>query len=186
MISYIKGRVIARGPDYIITEAGGIGYKVFVSDRFFPQLHIGKETEIFCHLHIRQDETLELYGVDSAEKLELFELLKGISGIGPKAALALSSLGGREQLENAVQKGDEKFFAGVKGIGQKRMQKIMLELTGSFKRFKSAKPDEDDAVDALIALGFSRQRAKEALAKIPQGLDSLKEKVKEALKIAKR
>jgi holliday junction DNA helicase RuvA len=187
MISYIKGKVIARGPDYIITDTGGVGYKIFLAANLLNSFPAGKEAELYCHLHIRQDETLELFGVESLEMLELFETLEGISGIGPKAALRLSSLGTKEQLREAIEKGDASFFAGVHGIGQKKIQKVILELTGKLKTLKQETGKEnDDAVDALIALGFSRQKAKEALSKIPQGLDSLQEKVKEALKVAKR
>ena len=182
MISYIKGKVIAKGSDYIITEAGGIGYKVFVPSDFLSRVLTGKETEVYCHLYIRQDETLELYGVESAEKLELFELLKGISGIGPKAALAISSLGTRARLERAVQEGEDAFFSKVKGIGQKRLQKIMLELTGSFRRAVSPKQEEDEAVEALSSLGFTKQKAREALTKIEAGIESMEERVKAALK----
>ncbi|MBI2123667.1 MAG: Holliday junction branch migration protein RuvA [Candidatus Wildermuthbacteria bacterium] len=187
MISYIKGTVIARGSDYIITDAGGIGYKVFLAQNRMGFFSVGKEVEIWCHLHIRQDETLELYGLESLEMLELFETLKGISGIGPKAALRLSSLGTKEQLQEAIEKGDASFFAGVHGIGQKKIQKVILELTGKLKTLKQENgKEDDDAVDALVALGFSRQKAKEALSKIPQDVSSLQERVKEALKIAKR
>lgn len=188
MISYIKGTVIVRGPDYIITDTGGIGYKVFLAANRINSFPVGKEAELYCHLHMRQDETLELYGVESLEMLELFETLEGISGIGPKAALRLSSLGTREQMQDAIEKGDASFFAGVHGIGQKKIQKVILELTGKLKALhKNNEEEEDaDAVDALIALGFSRQKAKDALSKIPQGLGSLKEKVKEALRVAKR
>ena len=187
MISYIKGRVIARGPDYIITDTGGVGYRIFLAASLLSSFSVGKEAELWCHLHIRQDETLELYGVESLEMLELFETLKGISGIGPKAALRLSSLGTREQMREAIEKGDASFFAGVHGIGQKKIQKVILELTGKLKTLKQGNgKEDDDAVDALVALGFSKQKAKEALSKIPQGLDSLKDKVKEALKLARR
>ena len=188
MISYIKGTVIARGPDYIITETGGIGYKVFLAANRISTFSIGKEAEVYCHLHIRQDETLELYGVESLEMLELFETLRGISGIGPKAALKLSSLGSREQMRDAIEKGNSSFFAGVHGVGQKKIQKVILELTGKLKTLhKDGEEQEDtDAIDALVALGFSRQKAREALSKIPQDVSSLKEKVKEALKIVRR
>lgn len=188
MISYIKGTVIARGSDYIITNTGGIGYKVFLAANRVDSFAIGKEVEVYCHLHIRQDETLELYGLESLEMLELFETLKGISGIGPKAALRLSSLGSREQMRDAIEKGDSSFFAGVHGIGQKKIQKVILELTGKLKTLhqNNENQEDTDAIDALVALGFSRQKAKDALLKIPVGLDSLQEKVKEALKIAKR
>lgn len=188
MISYIKGNIIAKGLDYIITEAGGIGYKVFLAANRINSFPVGKEAELYCHLHIRKDETLELYGVESPEMLELFETLKGISGIGPKAALRLSSLGTKEQLRNAIEKGDASFFAGVHGIGQKKIQKVILELTGKLKTLRQdgGEQEDTDAIDALIALGFSRQKAKEALSQIPKGVVSLKEKVKEALRVVKR
>src|SRR3989338_6802019 len=187
MISYIKGRVIARGPDYIITDTGGVGYRIFLAASILNSFAVGKEAEVWCHLHIRQDETLELYGLESPEMLELFETLKGISGIGPKAALRLSSLGTKDQMCQAIEKGDAAFFSGVHGIGQKKIQKVILELTGKLKTLKQGNgKEDDDAVDALVALGFSRQKAKEALSKIPQDLGSLQEKVKEALKVAKR
>jgi holliday junction DNA helicase RuvA len=187
MISYIKGTVIARGPDYIITDTGGVGYKIFLAVNLLNSFPVGKEAELWCHLHIRQDETLELYGLESPEMLELFETLKGISGIGPKAALRLSSLGTKEQLQGAIEKGDASFFAGVHGIGQKKIQKVILELTGKLKTLKQEiGKEDDDAVDALIALGFSRQKAKEVLSKIPQDASSLQERVKEALKLLRR
>ena len=184
MISYIKGMVITRGPDYIITDTGGIGYKVFLAANLINTFSVGKEAELYCHLHIRQDETLELYGVESPEMLELFETLKGISGIGPKAALRLSSLGTREQMRDAIEKGNASFFAGVHGIGQKKIQKVILELTGKLKTLRQGDEEEDvDAIDALVALGFSRQNAKEALSKIPQNIETSEEKIKQALKL---
>lgn len=177
--------VISRGSDYIITETGGIGYKVFLAANRINSFPIGKEAELYCHLHIRQDETLELYGVESPEMLELFETLKGISGIGPKAALRLSSLGTREQMRDAIEKGDASFFAGVHGIGQKKIQKVILELTGKLKTLKQEdeKIEDADAIDALIALGFSRQKAKDVLSRISPDITNSNLRIKEALKL---
>lgn len=188
MISYIKGTVIARGPDYIITETGGIGYKVFLAANLLNTFPIGKETELYCHLHMRQDETLELYGVESLEMLDLFETLKGISGIGPKAALKLSSLGSREQMREAIEKGNASFFAGVHGIGQKKIQKVILELTGKLKTLRQSDEGEEDTdtLDALVALGFSRQKAKEALSRVPKEIENSQQRLKEALKLVRR
>lgn len=183
MISYIKGHVLSKGVDYIITLAGGIGYKVHVAEKFLSSVIKGAEAEVYCRLCIRQDDTLELYGVDSQEKLDLFELLIGISGIGPKAALLLSSLGTKAQLEQAVKTQDAKFFAGVKGIGPKRLQKIMLELTGSFNRFARPVSEQDDAEDALVAMGFSRQTAKDALSRVDSSVQDIQARVKAALKL---
>ena len=188
MISYIKGKVIALGSDYIITETQGVGYKVYVAENRLSSYLVGNEAEIYCHLHIKREETLELYGVDTPQALEVFETLNNISGIGPKAALNIASLGTMEQLRKAVEKGDVGYFAKVHGIGQKRIQKIILELTGKLRILNVKKPTSEDneATDALIALGFSRQKAKEALSQVSQDISSLEGKIKEALKVVKR
>lgn len=187
MISYIKGTVIARGPDYIITETGGIGYKVFLAANRINAFSVGKEAEVWCHLHIRQDETLELYGLESPETLELFETLKGISGIGPKAALKLSSLGTKEQMRKAIEQGNASFFAGVHGVGQKKIQKVILELTGKLKTLRKdgGEQEDTDVIDALVALGFSKSQAKVALSKLPEGIPSVQERVKRAMRVIK-
>src|SRR3989338_1932610 len=106
MISYLKGTIIAKGSDYIISEAGGEGYKIFGGERRIASFIQGQTSELYCYLYLRKDETLELYGVDSQESLELFETLKGVSGIGPKASLAICSLGTRAKLQEAISKGD--------------------------------------------------------------------------------
>lgn len=187
MISYIKGKVIARGSEYVITDTGGVGYKVFIAKNRINSFPLGKEVELYCYLHLRKDETLELYGVDSPETLELFATLKSISGVGPKASLAISSLGTREQLRDAIEKGDTSFFAGVYGIGKKKIQKVILELTGKLKTLKQGNEEEDDdAVDALLALGFSRQKAKEVLSRIPPEITNTEQRIKEALKFLGR
>ncbi|MCH7828795.1 Holliday junction branch migration protein RuvA [Patescibacteria group bacterium] len=185
MISYLKGKVIAQGPDYIITETGGVGYKVYIAESRLSSYPVGKETELYCHLHMKREETLELYGVESPQALEVFETLNNISGIGPKAALNIASLGTMEQLRGAVEKGDASYFAKVHGIGQKRIQKIILELTGKLKSLdqqKNGRPEEKEAVDALVALGFSRKKAKEALSEISSEISPVEERVKQALR----
>ena len=104
----------------------------------------------------------------------------------PKAALALSSLGTREELQKAIEQRDATFFAGVKGIGTKKIQKVMVELTGKFDKI----PQEDDSkdkevLDALVNLGFPLQRARDALSQIPQEVKTTEEKIRAALKIIK-
>ena len=185
MISYIKGRVIAKGPDYIITEAGGIGYKVYVAENRLPSFPVGQEAELYCHLHVKREETLELYGMESPQALEVFETADNISGIGPKAALLIASLGSMEQLKAAIEKGDVAYFAKVHGVGQKKIQKIILELTGKLKSLgqrKAKSPEDKEAMDALLALGFSSSKAREALSHLPANLSSSEEKVRGALK----
>ena len=194
MISYLKGTIIAKGSDYIITgaglsadQAGGVGYKVFVGEKRIASFIQGQTAELYCSLYLRKDETLELYGVDSLESLELFETLKAISGIGPKAALAICSLGTRARLQEAISKEDASYFKGVHGLGQKKIQKIILELTGKLKTLRRADEEEDkEAVDALVALGFKRQTAKDALSQVSKEIGSSAQRVKEALKLMRR
>ena len=183
MISYLKGKVITQGPDYIITETGGVGYKVYVAANRLSSYSLGQEVELYCYLRLKREETLELYGVESPQALEVFETLNSISGIGPRAALAISSLGSMEQLKTATEKADASYFARVHGIGQKKIQKIILELTGKLKSLEKKTTKEDqDAIDALVALGFSQAKAKAVLSRVPSEISSVEKRVKEALR----
>lgn len=175
---------MACGSDYIITETGGVGYKVRIAENRASSYVIGEEAEVYCHLHMKREETLELYGVESAQALEVFETLNGISGVGPKAALNIASLGTMEQLKKAVENGDASYFTKVHGIGLKKIQKIILELTGKLRVLKGAKSSTQDseAIDALVALGFTKKQSAEALLKISKDIEKSEEKVREALK----
>ncbi len=184
MISYLKGTIIAKGSDYIISEAAGVGYKIFVGERRIASFAQGQVVELYCSLYIRKDETLELYGVDSLDGLELFETLKGISGIGPKASIAICSLGTRAKLQEAISKGDASYFSRVHGLGPKKIQKIILELTGKLKPLGQQGEDKE-TIDALAVLGFPRQRARQAVSQLSSEDTSLplEERVKKALKL---
>lgn len=167
-----------------MVEIAGIGYKVFCSPNTLKNISEGAEIKIFTHLHLKEDAA-ELYGFLNQEELGLFETLNEISGIGPKTAMMLASLGSLEKLKEIMESG--KLPPEIKGIGQKRMQKILLELTGKIKELK--KPNEadsaDDAAEALASLGFPKQKVREVLAKIPGDI-SKEERIKMALKILGR
>jgi len=158
----------------------GVGYKIFCSPGTLRGIPNNQETEIFTHLHLKED-AIELYGFLNQEELELFEVLNSISGIGPKTAMMLASLGSLEKLKEIMESG--KLPPEIKGIGQKRMQKILLELTGKIKELKKpgAFGPEDDATEALASLGFSKQKAGEVLAKISGSLPK-EERIKIAIK----
>jgi len=185
MISYLKGKVILKDSDYIILETNGIGYKVFVPEMMIVQLR-GEQSdvEVFCSLQIRKEDTIELYGLPSPELLKLFEMFRDVSGIGPKAAMLLTSLGKPEDIKRAIDQRNTQFFRGVKGMGEKKVQKLILELTGKLGTFTAEKrPSGDEVVDSLAALGFSKIEAKDALAKIPAEVTDSEERIKAALKI---
>ncbi|MDP3982255.1 MAG: Holliday junction branch migration protein RuvA [bacterium] len=185
MISYLKGNVLVRFRDAVVVNTGGVGYKVFVGEE--SSLAKGDMGELFCSMRVKEN-TIELYGFQNPEALELFEMVNTIPGIGPKAALAISSLGSIEDLRKAVREKDEEYFKRVKGVGKKKVQKVILELTGLLEAAFShgREPEHDrDAAQALMSLGFSRRDALEALENIPNDL-SPEEKVKAALKSVRR
>lgn len=182
MISYLKGRVVARLRDAIVVDVGGVGYKVFVGDN-----SLGEDVELYCATRLKE-HTIEIYGFSSPESLELFEMVNTISGIGPKAALAISSLGSFEELQQAIREQDTTYFEKVKGLGKKKVQKVILELTGLLEAAtghgKGLEQDKQ-ALSALVSLGFSRREAMEALFDVPGNI-SLEERIKMALKHVRR
>jgi len=179
MINYLRGKIVYKDDKSLILENQGVGFKVFVSPDTLKKVS-ESEVKLFTYLHLRE-EAAELYGFLTPKELELFEILNDISGIGPKTAMMLASFGSLEKLKETMEKGE--LPSEIKGIGKKRAQKILLELTGKIKEIKKPVDTDrmDGTLDILISLGFSRQRAKEALAEIPPDLDQ-EERVKRALK----
>lgn len=182
MISYLKGKIIYKNDKSIVLENQGTGHKVFCSPETLKRLTVGQEAEFFTHLHLKED-AIELYGFLTKSELDLFETLNDVSGIGPKTALILASLGPLGKLKDIMESG--KLPPEIKGIGQKKMQKILLELTGKIKQIEVSSKDAvpDDALDALISLGFSKQKSREALLRIPQEIRDTAKKIQEAIKI---
>ncbi len=183
MIAFIKGKIRTKTEKSLIIETtGGVGYRVFCSSEAINKI-FGEKAELFTHLVIRR-ETIELYGFLTAEEAELFHILNEISGVGPRSALALSSFGSLEKLKQAAESQDKDVFTGIKGIGTKRMQKIILEITGKIKELKknTIPLEKDEALEALITLGFTHDQAQLSLERVPKSVVTAEEKIKEALK----
>lgn len=192
MINYLKGKIETIGENFVIIEVAGIGYKVFCSPNILKKLSENEEVKIFTYFYLKEN-ILELYGFLTVQELKVFEVLNKISGIGPKTALVISSFGSLEQLKKAIKDGNRAYFQGIKGLGRKKIQKIILELSGKIEEFKPTswsvpfQSEEDkEVIDALTSLGFSSQKAKEAIGKIPQNIKNIEERIKEALKILGR
>lgn len=187
MISYLKGKVLAKTNDSIILQVDSLGYKVFLAKKNLDKLKEGDEAEFFCSLQIKRDETLELFGVGSLGALQVFDLVRGISGIGPRAAMNIASLGTPDQLKKALEEGDETFFKGIHGLGPKKIKKILLELTGKLKTGEQKEePKDKELVEAMASLGFPRSTAREALSKVPKEIENQQLRLKEALKLIRR
>ena len=186
MISFLAGKIIYKDDRKVILERGGVGFEVFLANNNLEKLNQGDETYIYTYLFV-SDKALELYGCLSEKEMELFRILKGVSGVGPKTALALAVLGSIEKLKQALEQG--KMPPEAKGVGIKKLQKILLELTGKIeeinkKGVKAVKNDE--TYEALSALGFSKQEIANALSQVSTEIKKPEERIKQALKYLAR
>ena len=167
LISSVRGTLEGTGPDWADVAIGGITLRVSAPAPSVEALgQIGSSVRMFTSLQVRED-SLNLYGFDSTEARQTFETLIGISGIGPRVALSILSIFKPEALAAAVESGDVKSFTAVPGVGRKTASRILLELKGKLELDWSAggaQPLDSDALDALVALGYSTAEAREALS----------------------
>ncbi len=189
MIYSIAGTVALKKENFAVVEAGGIGYKIFISKITHAALPPKGETaKMFCHQHVREDQ-LDLYGFLSEEELELFLRLISVSGIGPKSGLAIMGVAGVGQLVAAINEGKMDLLTKVSGVGKKTAERVVLELKGKLVFMGDAGPQtlslmESDLEleETLCALGFSKAQARAAIAKINPEVKGFKERLKEALR----
>jgi Holliday junction DNA helicase RuvA len=184
MIASLRGRVIDRGRDYLTVDVGGVGFKVHVPNSLRDKSEPGREVHLHTHLHVRENE-LALYGCASREELELFELLLGVSGVGPKVALSILSHTSPEALQQAVSRQDPDLLGRIPGIGPKTAQKLIFHLRDKIAFEVTPTPliSEADAevIAALTALGYSVAEAQAALRALPPEEMPVEEKIMAAL-----
>jgi len=180
MISYLKGKIVYKGDHFAILETGGVGFKVFLPEPYLLRYKLGEIVEVFTHEYVREDSR-DLYGFGTAEELKFFWQLIDISGVGPKLAHKMISAYKLEKLEKAVSEGDLGILATISGVGKKTAQKIILELKGKLVTGKSVSGD-NEIVDALVRLGYSKNEAQEAVGKIGEEVEGTENKIKAALK----
>ena len=199
MIGYIKGTIAEITPDRLVLENGGIGYEIFVPSSILDfGARQGQELKVYTYLHVRED-ALQLFGFRSRDELQVYRLLLGISGIGPKAAIGILSAMSVDTLRFAVLSDDAAAIAKAPGIGKKTAQKLILELKDKFsleeafekklaanQQSAAEQINEDaasEAVQALVALGYSGTEALQAVKKVEGAADMDTEAVlKAALK----
>ena len=181
---FLKGKIGLKTDKFAVLEAGGVGFKVFLSEKTLSNLpEEGGAAKIFTFLRLKEKEA-ELYGFLTPKELAVFEALNAIPGIGPKTSLILASFGSLEELRKALEKPDQEFFKKIKGVGRKKLQKITLEITGKIKEAgKTRRGPDREALAALKSLGFSKEEATKALSSVPPAARNTEEKVREALKI---
>ena len=202
MYAYIKGELAEINTDHIVIEAGGIGYQVFISLQTFDYLpSVGENLKIYTYLYLREDAMI-LYGFLTKDDLELFKLLISVSGIGPKGGLAILSTLEADDLRFAILSGDAKAISKAPGVGGKTAQRVILELKDKLKledafEKKLAHEQEatnlsgsvlhdgrQEAVEALVALGYSSTEAMKAVRKVTDvSPDDVEGLLKAALKL---
>lgn len=173
MYRYIKGMIEEKGENFIVIEAGGIGYTINTSTYSIANADFSKEVKVYTHLNVREDD-MSLFGFLTKEELELFRLLKSVSKIGPKVALGIMSTMKPSDVKRAIREGNTKLLSKCPGVGPKTAQRISLELKDKVKDdidiLESYGLVEygnlNEAVEALIALGYSVGEVNEALKEV--------------------
>ena len=185
MIARLRGTVAARTAAGLVVDVGGVGYLVAATPRV--RARVGEETTVETYLHVRED-ALQLYGFATADERELFELLLGVSGVGPKVALAIVSGSTPEELRRAIVREDTARFEAIPGIGRKTAQRVVLELKEKLGGPASIETGATGggsllAREALVELGWTLVDAERALAGVDEQLP-VEEQVRAALKRA--
>jgi Holliday junction DNA helicase RuvA len=187
MIAILDGVLEHRGSDCVVLNVAGIGFEVHIPSSTLSTVgSVGERVSLYTHLQLREDN-VALYGFSSREELTLFRTIIGVSGIGPKAALALVSALSPEQVASAISNGDVDTISRIPGIGRKLASRLVVELRGRLDRewraIEAGVPSENaDVVAALMSLGYSAKEANRAASSLPAGVGpSLEAKVKAAL-----
>ena len=188
MISSLCGKLESLGGDWAIINVGGIGFQVYMPTSALSTLGpAGEEVKLYTHLHLREDNAT-LYGFTSTDELWLFQTLIGVSGLGPRLALAMLSAMSAEQLTMAIATGSTDLLTMVPGIGKKVASRLILELKEKIGAGWITTPatqlaqENTDVLAALTSLGYSAAEATKAVATLPLSSDlSLEEKIKLAL-----
>ena len=191
MIAHIKGTVAEKFLNSVIVDVHGVGYEIALTALDYENVNVGEEYKFYTHHSVRENGE-DLYGFSSLAAKKLFELLTSVNGIGPKAGMAILSLAAPEDVRNAIANADVTFVSKASGIGKKSAERVIVDLRdkvgspshiGATEILKptAAKIENDEALDALIALGFPLKEATEALEKIDKNLPT-EERIRLALK----
>jgi len=189
MISYIQGKIISKSLAGItVLTPGGVGYKIFVKPTEIDKFQIEQEVNFLTYLIVRE-AIMDLYGFESEEERELFTHFLNVSGIGPKSALHLLSLGSVGEISNAISSGDVDYLTKVSGVGRKTAERIVVELKekiGSGLASSSTGIRDigglGDVIEGLVAVGYTVQQAREAVKTLDADGKSSEELMREALR----
>ena len=190
MIGSLNGRLIEKNPTELLIECSGVGYEVKISLNTYTQLTDSEQIKLHTKLIVREDAQI-LYGFFTKEEREMFNYLISVSGIGPNTAMIMLSSLIPEEIAHAIQTDDVITIQGIKGIGAKTAQRVIIDLKGKVIKFSSGSETfalkgnktRFDALNALVSLGFDKKSTEKVLDKIDSGEQTVEQLIKEALRL---
>lgn len=190
MIAHVFGKVAEKFNGSLVIDVHGVGYEVSVATNDFDAVILDQEVKFYTYHHVRE-QSEELFGFSSLAAKKLFEMLITVQGVGPKAALAVLSLGDAEQVRNAIANADSGFVQKATGVGKKTAERVVVDLSDKvglpthYGRTEAPVQTEsntsDEALEALMALGYTLADATKALENVDANLPTA-QRVTEALK----
>ncbi len=190
MIAHVFGKVAEKFNGSLVIDVHGVGYEVSVATNDFDAVILDQEVKFYTYHHVRE-QSEELFGFSSLAAKKLFEMLITVQGVGPKAALAILSLGDAEQVRNAIANADSSFVQKATGVGKKTAERVVVDLSDKvglpthYGRTETPLQTElntsDEALEALMALGYTLADATKALENVDINLPT-SQRVTEALK----
>ncbi len=194
MIGFVKGKILSLKPDSVLIEtASGVGFEILISGAAYSSLEGKREGEVYTYMQVKEDGVC-LFGFSSPEEKEMFLKLISVSGVGPKMGIAVLSSMNAADIATAIATGDVKRLSAVKGMGKKTAERIILELREKVSLFEKAETaagapvinissGDEDAVVALMTLGFTRAESVKAISRArSEGATSVEDLIRYALK----
>ena len=187
MISYLKGTILKKNHKSIILLVNNIGYKIFITPTLLDKLKPNQTLELFTYLR-HKDDSMDLYGFTTKNKLDFFEILLTISGVGPKSALGILEVASLTQIKKAILRDDPSLLYKVSGIGKKTAERIEVELKNKLDSLPitdkeiSLTDSDTEVFDALVGLGYQERDVRQALKQLPETITSTNDKIKHSLK----
>ena len=173
MIAHINGKLVEKNPTFVVIECGGVGYQLNISLNTYSKLPSDENCKLYTQFVVREDAQI-LYGFSNSSERRLFQLLVSVSGIGPSTAMMVLSAGDANEIQEAILSGNVAWFNGVKGIGPKSAQRIILDLKDKIAKENIGSDNvlpidntiKEEALSALVMLGFNRSLAEKTISKI--------------------
>ena len=190
MIAYLEGKLTEKTPTHVVVDCGGVGYFVKISLNTFSKIEDTDKIKIFTQLQVREDAHT-LFGFHTTNEREMFNHLISVSGIGATTAMIMLSSMTPEEIAFAISHGDVASIQRIKGIGAKTAQRVIIDLKDkviksdlvSENMFVANNTNQNDALTALLSLGFDRKKAEKAVSRVLKPDQTVEEIIKEALKV---